>query len=221
MAESILVVDDDNYIRVILQKRLSAFGYTIHTAVDGTTGLAAAKEFQPDLIISDWTMPNMNGLEMCRKIKDDEQMRYAYFILLTAKDTQDDKIEAIEGGSDDFLTKPFNDRELLARVRAGLRISRLQKEISALQHEKAVTELAITLGHEINNPLGIMMLMLQVIQRKKSSLPISEIQKEVETCITNGKRMAEIVKKLTTLESPQFKPYLKNSDTQMLDLNQS
>ena len=221
MAESILVVDDDNYIRVILQKRLSAFGYTIHTAVDGTTGLAAAKEFQPDLIISDWTMPNMNGLEMCRKIKDDEQMRYAYFILLTAKDTQDDKIEAIEGGSDDFLTKPFNDRELLARVRAGLRISRLQKEISALQHEKAVTELAITLGHEINNPLGIMMLMLQVIQRKKSALPISEIQKEVETCITNGKRMAEIVKKLTTLESPRFKPYLKNSDTQMLDLNQS
>ena len=221
MAESILVVDDDNYIRVILQKRLSAFGYTIHTAVDGTTGLAAAKEFQPDLIISDWTMPNMNGLEMCRKIKDDEQMRYAYFILLTAKDTQDDKIEAIEGGSDDFLTKPFNDRELLARVRAGLRISRLQKEISALQHEKAVTELAITLGHEINNPLGIMMLMLQVIQRKKSALPISEIQKEVETCITNGKRMAEIVKKLTTLESPRFKPYLKNSDTKMLDLNQS
>ena len=221
MAESILVVDDDNYIRVILQKRLSAFGYTIYTAVDGITGLAAAKEFQPDLIISDWTMPNMNGLEMCRKIKDDEQLRYAYFILLTAKDTQDDKIEAIEGGSDDFLTKPFNDRELLARVRAGLRIGRLQKEISALQYEKAVTELAITLGHEINNPLGIMMLMLQVIQRKKSNLPISEIQKEVEACIANGKRMAEIVKKLTTLESPQFKPYLKNSDTKMLDLNQS
>jgi DNA-binding response OmpR family regulator len=166
-------------------------------------------------------MPNMNGLEMCRKIKDDEQLRYAYFILLTAKDTQDDKIEAIEGGSDDFLTKPFNDRELLARVRAGLRIGRLQKEISALQHEKAVTELAVTLGHEINNPLGIMMLMLQVIQRKNSALPISEIQKEVETCLSNGKRMAEIVKKLSTLESPQFKPYLKNSDTKMLDLNQS
>jgi DNA-binding response OmpR family regulator len=221
MAESILVVDDDNYIRVILQKRLSAFGYTIHTAVDGITGLAAAREFQPDLIISDWTMPNMDGLEMCRKIKDDEQLRYAYFILLTAKDTQDDKIEAIEGGSDDFLTKPFNDRELVARVRAGLRIGRLQKEISALQHEKAVTELAVTLGHEINNPLGIMMLMLQVIQRKNSALPISEIQKEVETCITNGKRMAIIVKRLSTIESPQFKPYLKNSDTNMLDLNQS
>jgi DNA-binding response OmpR family regulator len=221
MAESILVVDDDNYIRVILQKRLSTAGYTIRVAVDGVTGLAAAKEFQPDLIISDWTMPNMDGLEMCRALKSDEFLRYSYFILLTAKDAQDDKIEAIEGGADDYLTKPFNDRELMARVRAGLRIGRLQKEISTLQHEKAITELAVTLGHEINNPLGIMMLMLQVIQRKDDTLVLGEIQKELETCLTNGKRIAEIVKKLTTLESPQFKPYLKNSETNMLDLNQS
>ncbi|MCX6138023.1 MAG: response regulator [Ignavibacteriales bacterium] len=221
MAESILVVDDDNYIRVILQKRLSTAGYNIRVAVDGVAGLAAAKESQPDLIISDWTMPNMDGLELCRTIKNDEFLRYAYFILLTAKDTQDDKIEAIEGGADDYLTKPFNDRELMARVRAGLRIGRLQKEISSLQHEKAVTELAVTLGHEINNPLGIMMLMLQVIQRKDNAVPLSEIQKEIETCLTNGKRMAEIVKKLSTLESPQYKPYLKNSGTNMLDLSQS
>jgi DNA-binding response OmpR family regulator len=221
MAESILVVDDDHYIRVILQKRLSTLGYDLHIAEDGEAGLAQAKELHPDLIISDWTMPKMDGLELCRRLKDDDQLRYSYFILLTAKDAQDDKIEAIETGADDYLTKPFNDRELIARVRAGLRISRLQKEIMDLQHEKAVTELAVTLGHEINNPLGVMMLMLQVIQRKDSTMPLSDIQKELETVLQNGKRVAEIVKRLSTLETPQFKPYLKNSATNMLDLNQS
>jgi DNA-binding response OmpR family regulator len=219
MADKILVADDDKYVRLILQKRFTNLGYTVILAVDGEEALRFAREHHPDLIISDWTMPKMDGMEFCRCVKNDEQLRFTYFILLTAKDTQDDKIEAIEGGADDYLTKPFNDRELTARARAGLRISTLQKEIVTLQHDKAVTELALTLGHEINNPLGIIMLMLQVMQKKNDTQSIGEIRKEIETCQQNGKRIADIVKKLSNLDDPQLKPYLKNSKAQMIDLS--
>ena len=219
MAEKILVVDDDQYIRIILQKKFSSQGYTVLVASDGEEGLQAAKTETPDLIISDWMMPKMDGLEFCRLVKQDEKLRFTYFIILTARDTQDDKIEGIETGADDFVTKPFNDRELLSRVRAGLRINALQKENSDLQHQKAITELAMTLGHEINNPLGIMMLVLQVLQKRGDNELISEIRKELRTVTENGNRIADIVKKLSNLENPQLVPYLKNSETKMVDLS--
>jgi CheY-like chemotaxis protein len=219
MAEKILVVDDDQYIRIILQKRFVSQGYTVLLANDGEQGLETAKAEKPDLIVSDWMMPKMDGLEFCRLVKQDEKLRFTYFIILTARDTQDDKVEGIETGADDFVTKPFNDRELLTRVRAGLRINALQKEISQLQHQKAITELAMTLGHEINNPLGIMMLVLQVIQKRADNETISEVRKELRTVAENGNRIAEIVKKLSNLGNPQLKPYLKNSETNMVDLS--
>jgi DNA-binding response OmpR family regulator len=219
MAEKILVVDDDQYIRLILQKRFTSKGYTVLVAEDGVRGLEVAKADPPDLIISDWMMPKMDGLEFCRLAKQDEKLRFTYFIILTARDTQDDKIEGIETGADDFVTKPFNDRELLTRVRAGLRINALQKEIAQLQHQKAITELALTLGHEINNPLGIMMLVLQVLQKKNDTDTFADVRKELNTVVQNGNRIAEIVKKLSNLEDPQLRPYLKNSETKMVDLS--
>ncbi len=219
MAEKILVVDDDQYIRLILQKRFTSKGYTVLVAEDGERGLEVAKADPPDLIISDWMMPKMDGLEFCRLAKEDEKLRFTYFIILTARDTQDDKIEGIETGADDFVTKPFNDRELLTRVRAGLRINALQKEIAQLQHQKAITELALTLGHEINNPLGIMMLVLQVLQKKKDTDTFADVRKELNTVVQNGNRIAEIVKKLSNWEDPHLKPYLKDSDTKMVDLS--
>ncbi len=219
MAEKILIVDDDKYIRMILQKRFMSQGYEVFMANDGEHGLEIAKAEAPDLIISDWMMPKMDGLEFCKLAKQDEKLRFTYFIILTARDTQDDKIEGIEGGADDFVTKPFNDRELLTRVKAGLRINALQKEIAELQHQEAVTELAMTLGHEINNPLGIMLLVLQVLQKKDDGDTIAGIRKELRTVTENGNRIAEIVKKLSSLENPQLKPYLKNSDRKMVDLS--
>jgi DNA-binding response OmpR family regulator len=219
MAEKILVVDDDQYIRLILQKRFLSQGYVVLLAIDGENGLAVAKAETPDLIVSDWMMPKMDGLEFCRLVKQDERLRFTYFILLTARDTQDDKVEGIETGADDFVTKPFNDRELLTRVRAGLRINKLQKEIAQLQHQKAITELAMTLGHEINNPLGIMMLVLQVLQKKNDIETVADIRKELRTVAENGIRIAEIVKKLSNLGNPQMKPYLKNSESNMVDLS--
>lgn len=218
MAIKILVVDDDNYMRSFLLKRLTSLGYEVYLAENGEQGLEVAKEERPHLIISDWMMPQMDGTEFCHHIKNHPDLKYAYFILLTARDSAEDKIEGMEQGADDFMTKPFNDKELVARVNVGLRITALQQELSKFQHQKAVTELAITVGHEINNPLGIIMLTLQVMKKKIGTPREPELTQDIETMMANGQRLADIVKKLSSLEDPQFKPYLKNSETHMLDL---
>lgn len=218
MAIKILIVDDDIYIRSFLQKRLTALGYSIFVAENGEAGLESARRERPHLIISDWMMPKMDGKQFCQNIKSDPDLKYTYFILLTARDTAEDKIEGMEHGADDFMTKPFNDKELIARVNVGLRITALQQELSKYQHEKAITELAVTIGHEINNPLGIMMLTLQVMKKKLGTPRQGEILNDIESVISNGNRVADIVKRLCSLEDPQFKPYLKNSDLNMIDL---
>lgn len=214
----ILVVDDDIYIRSFLQKRLSALQYEVILADNGEDGLRLAKEKHPHLIVSDWMMPKMDGKEFCQKIKNDDELKYTYFILLTARDTAEDKIEGMEHGADDFMTKPFNDKELIARIKVGLRITALQQELSKYQHEKAITELAVTIGHEINNPLGIIMLTLQVMKKKIGTGREGELAADIDSLMINGNRVADIVKRLCSLEDLQFKPYLKNSDLQMLDL---
>jgi len=218
MAIRILVVDDDSFIRSFLKKRLTASDYEVILAEHGVEGLALAREKHPHLIISDWMMPKMDGVEFCKQVKGDQELKYTYFILLTARDTAEDKIASMEHGADDFMTKPFNDKELLARIKVGLRITALQQELSRFQHEKAITELAVTIGHEINNPLGIMMLTLQVMKKKIGTPREAELVADIESIMHNGNRVADIVKRLCSLEELQFKSYLKNSDLQMLDL---
>lgn len=219
MAIKILVVDDDTYIRSFLKKRLAAHGFDVFLAENGQEGLTIAKREIPSIVISDWNMPVMDGKEFCQKIKNDEELKYSYFILLTARDSAEDKIEGMEYGADDFMTKPFNDKELIARIKVGLRINSLQQELLKYQHEKAVTELAVTIGHEINNPLGIIILTLQVMKKKLGTERAAELSADIDTCISNGFRVSEIVKKLCSLEDPRFKPYLKNSSVNMLDLS--
>ncbi|MEW5799046.1 MAG: response regulator [Bacteroidota bacterium] len=218
MAIKILIVDDDVYIRSFLQKRLSALNYDVVLADNGETGLILAKRERPDLIVSDWMMPKMDGKEFCQRIKNDENLKYTYFILLTARDTAEDKIEGMELGADDFMTKPFNDKELVARINVGLRITALQQELAKYQHKKAITEMAVTIGHEINNPLGIMMLTLQVMKKKLGTERAAELPADIDSTLANGNRIADIVKRLCSLDQLQFKPYLKNSDINMLDL---
>lgn len=218
MAATILVADDDEFIRLYLKKRLTVQGYNVLLAVDGQEAFTLAQEHQPDVIVSDWMMPNVDGLELCRKIKADSRLRYIYFIFLTARDKQDDKINSMDEGADDYLSKPFQDKELLARINVGVRITGMQKELISYQHQRAISELAVTIGHEINNPLGIMMLTLQVMQKRFRTNRMEEFPSDIETCLVNGKRVAEIVKKLCGLSDPHFKPYLKDSRVDMIDL---
>ena len=102
---------------------LRAGGYEVRLAVDGEDGLAALKDFHPDVVLVDWMMPKMDGEGFCRKLREDARFKAAPVLMLTVKDTTDEELEALHFGVDDFIIKPFRPEELLARVRAALRRS--------------------------------------------------------------------------------------------------
>jgi len=114
----ILVVDDEPQITRVLRTTLNAQGYEIRVANDGETALEIVKDFTPDLVITDLMMPNMNGIELCRQLRKGSRMP---ILVLSVRGEERNKIEALDSGADDYITKPFGTGELLARVRALLR----------------------------------------------------------------------------------------------------
>ncbi|MGV6849104.1 MAG: PP2C family protein-serine/threonine phosphatase [Marinibacterium sp.] len=128
---SALVVDDSRLQRRILTSLLRKWGYTVTEAASGEEALKAAAEHPPDVVMSDWMMPGMNGLKFCLRFRDMHWDNYAYFILLTSKSGSEDIARGLDAGADDFLTKPVNAHELRARIAAGERIIKMQRELSA------------------------------------------------------------------------------------------
>jgi len=121
----ILVVDDEPQITRVLRTSLSAHGYEVRTAGDGEAGLLAVQEWAPDLVITDLSMPKMTGTELCENIRDCSQVP---IIVLSVKGEDKIKVEALDKGADDYITKPFSINELLARIRASLRRTHLARE---------------------------------------------------------------------------------------------
>ena len=119
MNERILIIEDDQAILKILQRGLVYEGYTVDTAIEGRSGLMLAREHQPDLVILDWMLPGMDGLEVCHRMRTANGS--IPILMLTAKDAVQDRVQGLDAGADDYMVKPFNLDELLARVRALLR----------------------------------------------------------------------------------------------------
>jgi two-component system response regulator MprA len=123
MNENILIIEDDEAILKVLRRGLSYEGYRVDTAVDGESGIRLARDNRPDLIILDWLLPGMDGLEVCQRLRTNNDVP---ILMLTAKDTLQDRVQGLDAGADDYLVKPFALDELLARMRALLR--RTQQE---------------------------------------------------------------------------------------------
>lgn len=116
----ILIVDDEPQITRVLKTTLSSHGYSTRTAADGDDAVQVIKEWSPDLVITDLRMPNMDGLQLCRHLRAKSQIP---IIVLSVRGEERTKVEALDAGADDYVTKPFSPRELLARVRAAIRRS--------------------------------------------------------------------------------------------------
>lgn len=128
----VLVIEDEAINRIILRQTLEQQGYEVTVANDGSSGLALAKTFKPALIVCDWMMPCLDGLAVCQKIKSDPALSNIFFILLTARNELQDRVEGLDTGADDFLNKPIQPAEMLARVRAGLRIYQSAQDLRSL-----------------------------------------------------------------------------------------
>ncbi len=129
----ILIIDDDPIVRAVLKITLENQGYDVSVASDGEEGILLAKQLHPALIICDWMMSNLDGLEVCSQIKTDSGMTTTFFILLTvkgaAKGEEEDRIRGLDAGADEFISKPIEMNELKARVRAGLRLYQLNQDL--------------------------------------------------------------------------------------------
>ena len=121
MQPYILVMEDEDALATLLQYNLEKEGYDVVVAADGEEGLVQIDERQPDLVLLDWMLPKVSGIEVCRRIRGRPETRNLPVIMLTARGEESDRVRGLDTGADDYLTKPFSMTELIARIRAVLR----------------------------------------------------------------------------------------------------
>lgn len=146
----ILVVDDDPAMRRLVSKWLECDGYPVEQAVDGVEALTAIETTCPDMLITDWNMPRMDGMELCERVRRLRLSNYVYILFLTVRSEQNELVKGLDVGADEFLSKPINREELLARVRAGERIVSLERRLSQMARTDELTGLRTRRGfHDI------------------------------------------------------------------------
>ena len=204
--DKILIVEDEEDSRFIYERLLTKSGYNIKTAENGDEALNIIDEYKPKIILADWTMPKLNGIELCNIIKSKEEYKLIYFILLTARTSLKDRVEGLDTGADDYLVKPIDNQELVARIRAGLRIHNLQNELKSIEHNKAIVELACTIGHQINNPLSSLKMSLASL-KDEIDMKKDGVDEDLFVIEESLKRIQEFVKALQKLQSPEIMNY--------------
>lgn len=125
----VLAVDDSPFSRKLLEHALRGQPYELAFAKDGREALASIAEFRPNILITDWMLPDLSGPELCRRVRSESNSRYVYVILLTSNVEKESIVEGLAAGADDYLTKPFHQKELVARVGVGRRIIEMHREI--------------------------------------------------------------------------------------------
>lgn len=123
MNGKIFIIEDEPSIIQLVQHNLEKNGFIVSSSLNGNDGLKELKKFQPDLLLLDWMLPDLSGIEICKNIRKDNSFKNLPVIMLTAKGEEEDKIKGLDSGVDDYLTKPFSFNELMARIKAVLRRS--------------------------------------------------------------------------------------------------
>lgn len=157
-----IIIAEDNIVSArLMKKMLEKENHSIHLAKNGEEAIDLIESSKSRILLSDWVMPHMDGIALCKKIREKFTSPYIYIILLTSKSDVEDTIHAFDAGADDYIIKPFNPKELIARITVGQRIIELEDKfekasVQLLQSEKmaAIGQLSAGIAHEINNPIG-------------------------------------------------------------------
>lgn len=207
----ILIVEDNEDERILIEHILADTKMPIKAANDGEEAMHLCLEHPPAVLLSDWRMPKMDGLELCRRIKSHAELKDIFFIMITARTQPEDAVKALECGADEYIKKPFDQNEIRARVGAGLRIVKQQELIAELEHTNAVKEVAISIAHELNNPLTPVIGHFDLLTEEIKKLNNPVLLQRIATIRTNLDRVSEIVRQLCSLDNPTVTQYSKNT----------
>jgi two-component system sensor histidine kinase/response regulator len=199
MSETILIVDDTPANLGVLVETLGAAGYQLMVAEDGEEALAQTAQTQPDLILLDVMMPGLDGFETCRRLKARPETRDVPVLFMTALSETADKVKAFAAGGVDYITKPIEHEEALARIRTHLALRRLQRE---LQEQLALKERFMRIaGHDLRNPLCLI-LMSGELARRQPAVPAG-VQKYLTNIDEGAAQMRRIIDTFLDLRTPQ------------------
>ena len=208
----ILVIDDLPENVFLLQDRLETEGYEILTAYDGKTGINKAISELPDLILLDVMMPEMNGIEVCKILVSNPSTVNIPIILVTAKAGAEDTKEGLEAGAFDYVKKPFNKVELLARVTSALKLSEAQRKYLEAEQKNTFSATVVTANHKIKQPLTLMSLSSAALKREINKDVISKeaVLKRINYIDTAIKEISEVLNQLNAIKKPVFSDYVKD-----------
>src|SRR3990172_990589 len=210
--KKILIIDDLPENVFLLQDRLENEGYEILTAYEGQSGIDKARAELPDLILLDVMMPGMSGIEVCKILVNDPSTSDIPIILVTAKSGAEDTKEGLEAGAFDYIKKPFNRVELLARVNSALKLSEAHKALLELEQKNTYAATVVTTNHKIKQPLTLMSLSSAAIKRELTKDPVSKeaILKRLVYIETAIKEINDVLNQLNAIKKPVFSDYVKN-----------
>ena len=219
--KKILIIDDLPENVFMLQDRLEHEGYQIITAYDGQAGIEKAKNELPDLILLDVMMPGITGIEVCKTLVKDESTRRIPIILVTAKVGAEDTREGLEAGAFDYIKKPFNKVELLARVNSALKLSDAQKLLIKAEKQSIFTATVVTANHKIKQPLTLMNLSATAIKRELAKDEISReaLIKRLNYIELAIKEINDVLNNMHAIKEPTMADYTKN--IKMIDVDES
>jgi signal transduction histidine kinase len=210
----ILIAEDDTTSRMILAEVLAQLGHEVVTAVDGQEAWTIFNREHVPLVISDWMMPDLDGIELTRRIRAENRARYTYVILLTALGGKENYLEAMRAGADDFASKPLDSDQLHARLRVAERILGLQRELVQLelsqqqivQQERlrALGEMASGIAHDFNNALSVVCGFTDILLLRPEDLDDKErVTQRLQLIRTAGRDAAHLVSRLTEFYRPR------------------
>ncbi len=210
--KKILVIDDLPENVFLIQDRLEREGYEVITAFDGKTGIQRTKNELPDLILLDVMMPEMSGFEVCKILINDPLTSRIPIILVTARTEAEDIKEGLEAGAFDYIKKPFNRIELLARIHSALKLSETQKLLLEAEQKNTYTATVVTANHKIKQPLTLMSLSSASIKRelKKDEISAEAILKSLNYIEIAIKEINDVLNQLNSIKKPIFADYIKN-----------
>jgi len=214
---TILLIDDDLSYLELTEMMLKLEGHRVVTATDGRIGWQLIEKEKPEVVLLDWNLPEVSGINLLKLLQEKEQQFRPYVIMVTARSQMQYRVKGMEAGADDYLVKPFDRKELHARLHVGLRTMRLQRRVAEQARQKTVMEMAVAVAHEIANPLATAFLLHQRISKSPVVQETQHLKEDLELIGKQLQRIETLVRKAQSIETVVSVPYAKNIT--MIDLH--